>query len=476
MRFERVGKWKWLRRIAGSVFVSLTIYFLWVLTERGLDRLQGNRDFAATVAETDAMDPDWRWDDLNAKRPRPPVGQNSAELIPKIKAAVPTDWNKLWAELDSRLPELSPNVRMYSADLAKAKSSFDSSPQPLRLARTLKDLPHGHRDYTLALNVFDTLLPDVQHTREVALILKWDACVAADESDAARASDALAAGLNASRSIGDEPFLISQLVRIATRIIMIRSVERTLAQISQPESLASLRLPGLQHALTEDTSVPMLLYGIRGERATFDILAGRLDDGTVSLENLGGPSAERDSFNVRLGFWHLRGRLPSDRAFCLSWFNAAVAAAEKPVHEQPAAFENFAALEVGKSILLRFLPAVDKVAAAHWRCVAEGHCAVVGIACERFRLKNGRWPETLAELGPEFLASIPLDPFDGHKLRYAKCADGVVVHSVGPKPDPRRPPKFRPGLPDSIEIGFRLWNPEARRQPPPAEPKVQSVP
>ena len=39
-------------------------------------------------------------------------------------------------------------------------------------------------------------------------------------------------------------------------------------------------------------------------------------------------------------------------------------------------------------------------------------------ACRRFRAKHGCYPERLDELVPEFIAAVPLDPFDGKPLRY----------------------------------------------------------
>ena len=123
-----------------------------------------------------------------------------------------------------------------------------------------------------------------------------------------------------------------------------------------------------------------------------------------------------------------------------------------------------------KNILLLFIPAVDKVAHSFWRGVTEARCAVVGIACERFRLKHGHWPATLAELCPEFLSAVPLDPFDGQLLRLAMQDDGIIVHSVGHVPLKYHTPDNRHGLADGIDIGFRLWNPESRRLPPPPDP------
>ena len=42
----------------------------------------------------------------------------------------------------------------------------------------------------------------------------------------------------------------------------------------------------------------------------------------------------------------------------------------------------------------------------------------VALACRRYRAKHGCYPERLDELVPEFIAAVPLDPFDGKPLRY----------------------------------------------------------
>jgi hypothetical protein len=69
---------------------------------------------------------------------------------------------------------------------------------------------------------------------------------------------------------------------------------------------------------------------------------------------------------------------------------------------------------------------------------------------------------------------VPLDPFDGQPLRCKLLPDGVVVYSVGYDGADnggvinRESPSTA-----GTDLGFRLWNPEVRRQtplpPPPPE-------
>lgn len=51
------------------------------------------------------------------------------------------------------------------------------------------------------------------------------------------------------------------------------------------------------------------------------------------------------------------------------------------------------------------------------------------IACELYRRKYGELPESLNTLVPDFLESVPSDPFDGKPLRYDK--QKKIIYSVG---------------------------------------------
>lgn len=63
---------------------------------------------------------------------------------------------------------------------------------------------------------------------------------------------------------------------------------------------------------------------------------------------------------------------------------------------------------------------------------AQRRLTVTGIALKRYQLKYNHWPETLAQLSPEFLVAPPMDPYDGHPLRYHPNPDGTyLLYSVG---------------------------------------------
>ena len=93
---------------------------------------------------------------------------------------------------------------------------------------------------------------------------------------------------------------------------------------------------------------------------------------------------------------------------------------------------------------------------------------IVCLALERYRQAKHAWPATLDALAPDYLSSVPLDPFDGKPLRYRQLPDGLVVYSVGTDrvdnegnlADGKK--MIQPGY----DIGYRMWNVDKRAQKP----------
>lgn len=87
-------------------------------------------------------------------------------------------------------------------------------------------------------------------------------------------------------------------------------------------------------------------------------------------------------------------------------------------------------------------PSTSELAARAWnapvtlyttavRADANRRLTAVGIAVAGFRARNGRMPNAVIELVPEFIAEIPLDPWDGQPLRLRNLENGLVLYSVG---------------------------------------------
>jgi hypothetical protein len=64
--------------------------------------------------------------------------------------------------------------------------------------------------------------------------------------------------------------------------------------------------------------------------------------------------------------------------------------------------------------------------------LALGRTADAAIAVERYRrAQGGRWPDSLAVLVPNYLRSVPIDPFSGREILYRASGGRAVIYSVG---------------------------------------------
>jgi len=57
--------------------------------------------------------------------------------------------------------------------------------------------------------------------------------------------------------------------------------------------------------------------------------------------------------------------------------------------------------------------------------------AQIGMACKIYKNMYGDFPGELAELSPEILEKIPVDPFTGNPFIYKKQDSGFIVYSLG---------------------------------------------
>ena len=105
------------------------------------------------------------------------------------------------------------------------------------------------------------------------------------------------------------------------------------------------------------------------------------------------------------------------------------------------------------------VPALDRVTEIDVRNSAHLHTAIVALAVERYRLAEGKLPNTLDDLVPGFLEETPIDPFDGKPLRYKRLEKGHLIYSIGADGEDNggetEPPDHR-GPPKNWDIPFRV--------------------
>ena len=140
--------------------------------------------------------------------------------------------------------------------------------------------------------------------------------------------------------------------------------------------------------------------------------------------------------------------------------------AKRPVEEQRLALRQVAAAQSQLPRLVRDAPTtIFELAISYHLDLAWMRSAIVTVAVERYRRAHSRFPETLNDLVPTYLAAVPTDPYDGAAIRLRRFPEGVVLYSVGEDGVDNGGNIATMGRP-GIDRGWRLWDVEHRRQIP----------
>lgn len=447
-------------------------------------RILGKWKLRRVIADIERTEPGWHWENVQARRVVVPPERNGADLVLAAIRLIPEA--KINPYLDLVLTALVPGSQLEPAFIQQMRVERDRLAAALDVARRLEDYPEGRFAIAYTRDMASTKFDDLIAARQVSGLLRLDAVLRAEDGEA---DDALACSrsiFNAARSIGDEPTLIAQRVRLGCRSIAIQCIARALAQ-GQPSEAALLRT---QRLLEHDLSVPILLIAAEGERAyshrVMEVLA--TGDRTMAVlveqhpdEKLRGSATELlhkvKSCKIHAGIL----RLSTDM----------IRIARRPMSEWASLAEQWEKRQDKSLVAIR-----EDV--KHFRTTLQAvlreqallTCAVTALAMERYRLRHGCWPSTLAALQPEFLAETLADPYNGQPLRYWPSEPGTWrVEGPAEVPYNERPVRYFPstdnvliytvGLkgvdhggyidlrtphPPEANFGFRLWDVPHRRQ------------
>jgi hypothetical protein len=454
---------KWLVRFAlPGLALALSLPLGYWFVEQSKHRVELNE----ITRQLDESDPGWTTDELAASHNArlPPDERNSFRLVRETLAALPPDrghrdpipnWMK---QPTNTLPRAGEQTALRR-ELASMQAAVAS-------ARRLVDYPDGGRVVVIAETPIETNLDEVQKIRSVVWLLKLDALAAASDNRPADAVRSIRALVNAGRAIGDEPVATSQMIRSGCVAVSHDAIARVLGLCEPDAGLAEL-----QAELFREADFPGLYHSCRAERAFLHQTFRQIESGAVQ-------GVEDEGWLGRIAPFPLAYR-PDDHAFGLRVTTEYVSASRRPFAEQWRAFQ--ALPELGDDELMRnprhlyailFAPPIRKMADASLRARAALLAHAAGIACERYRRRFGKWPESLAAIPKEILPAVPTDPFTGQPLVYRRLPDGIVVYSVGPdgRDDGglfRQPAATSSGSAQPCDYGIRLWNPDQRRQPAP---------
>lgn len=423
--------------------VGLGMYAAW--------RTHQRLEEAMAVAEID--DPYWRINDLMAHREPVRYAENAAVVVAEALELMPEKWPPP-APVDRRQPQtpeedlgtafarlsaMPENLKLDEATARPIEAELDHRREALQIARTLVHYDRGRHELVIGPTVLDTRLSETQFTRTIARLLFLDAVMRTHRGDLNAALDSCRAELVTGRSIGDEPFIISQLVRIAIGVQALQATRRVVGH-GEPSDAALARL---QDLLENEYYQPLADRGLRGERASMDELFRRLRHGEVPISALSDERWKPDPLRPIPGLppW---SKLMFDnyRAIALEWLNEAVSIGDGPTAEQARKWKQWdKRIDDGRyrwdsgvttRVPALVIPALSTGAMACLRYRAELGAMAILLAAERHRQRTGAWPESVAAIDASILSDPPLDPFTGQPYQVEHRDSRLFVYSIGP--------------------------------------------
>jgi hypothetical protein len=455
----------WRRRlilIAGAaVFATVVVsgYRLYVTSQ----------ELADAIAETDRLDPGWRFEHLKNQGRFPPPAQNSALQALAAFSLLPSQWRVRPSNKPGESPldaiyvlgDAEPVRELEAEKVAFLRDVLERVGPALSQALKLAAMPDGRYPVNWTTDVISTRSPWLDVSFDLSFLLELDSVLRNQDGDADGALVSARAVLNLGRSIGDEVFFDGPLSRNGRRSQCARMIERTLAQGVPSENA----LIGMQQFIQREEAVPLFLAYFCGRRAMTHVFLDRVHQGLNRISELN--CVPKRGIAAHAEDWLGGPEARRTHARFLRGTNEAVEIAKLPVEQQCPLYRDWRAR----------LGYVDKVGdgltLAGWRedLLLSGHaylrCAVAAVAADRYRIKHGAWPRALTALVPDYLASVPLDPFDGAPLRYCRIESGAVIYSIGK--DGRD--DYLDGEHQLVKSGtpgvvFTVWDIDRRRQPP----------
>jgi hypothetical protein len=466
---SRLRRWRW-PLLGVAVLVAVPAVFVGRHFYRALD---DGRFLRETLADLDRRDPHWRIEALEARRAVVPDGENSAPVIRAGRALIGRPDHQLATALQTALEDLAPQVGLTDAQWRAVVDVLEAVEPAVGQARGLVRFPRGRHPITYSRDGVGTLL---RHADDISTLHQWVltplTLLHVHEGNSREAVRDLICLLHLRRSLGDEPFAVSQLWR-AGQGEAVRGLERLLAQLTVADDDLAL----LQAKLAEEVDYDAWPTALRGERAMLHLMMTALGDGILKPAQIRRSliSGPKPSTPLAEFFAWLDDQFVPELALSHGWilqrFTRLIdETAALPWHERTDAVTAIWGDEADAPGLIREVyNNPRKWLAGLQSSQAAARTALVAVAAERYRLRHGAWPATLAALAPEFLPAVPADPFNGQPLRFTRFADGLLIYSVGSdlSDDGGAIKPIHPVRP-MTDVGIRLWDPPHRRQPPPA--------
>ena len=409
-------RWRWYHNLCALLALLLLAFLAWHLclnlaiqAEHAAIRAQG-----LPVTSTE----------LDAYYTRIPSDQNAALIWIDASASLrdlpdPDRHNLIpYIGIDS-VPPQDPWHPFTPEQTELLREYVELNEPSFTLASQAAQLPKARFPADLSLGI-DSMLTHLAPHRALARALWARSAHATNNHLPESATESITLLLDLSVSLRNEPNLISQLVMIAEHRLAVQALERTLNHLL----LTDHQLTSLQSSFQKADSGNPIHTALIGERTLFRSARAYFLQEMDTMER-----AVAHLYRA-IGIQQLNEityhKLMQQSIDAQSFPHAERQKFAEQIDTQAVELHRYGAV-IGSQIL-----SMANAQTSENNARAQLRTALTALAIERYRLANNQLPETLEQLVPDFLESIPLDPFTGTPLLYTKTAENhYIVYSVG---------------------------------------------
>ena len=304
------------------------------------------------------------------------------------------------------------------------------------------------------------LLPDLQITRRYANLLSFDAKLAIEDGDMQRATENYLAIAGIARQNLSQGLMISELTGMSILDLGASSFRQSI--LEQPDIWSSDQLVSIAHAYAQ--AGREINLDLSFERMAFDDVLQRLytDDGagngrltpqgSVLLSSklmsmtIRGQSEDQVDDRIQRAMDPLKIIGAESREQQRRRYHSAMDAAQRVIREGPKSLWRLQLIEsqiegryaradeslFGHSPADVMTPAIRSAVNRYFQGRLTNSAFLTMLAIEIYQRDHGQLPESLDQLVPKYLPSVPQDPFNpGFPLQYVVDETGYMVYTAG---------------------------------------------
>lgn len=355
---------------------------------------------------------------------RIPDRDNAAVIYQQAHELMPPDesWDETWTEW------ANDGSSEFDPEDAKLREFLEAQTPTMRLLRQASEKPGCCFDHAWADPGIDVLLPGLVSIRAGSRLLALDARSRAAAGDFRTALADTNAMFAMAEHAGSEPALLGVMVAAGMDHMACMTLEAVLT--SGEASANELALLDVADTVSYQRLFARALWM---EEAV--VIATYCDYGATFRYT--------EMLNRPRLWWEGKFLAPLYRVFMFDDDLASYreilkkcrGLAGQPYYQVSQRWQSFQGRLDGRTrglLTNLMVPAIYRAAERAAEADARRRLAQLAVAVSRHRAAENQFPDTLADLVPEFLPAVPLDPFDGSPLRVKRTDQELVLYSVGP--------------------------------------------